>query len=207
MSDCVSVGRALLGKTHIPGLEDLKQFRRLVMHAVSQGSLQPTERDRFDPSDLTVGPSVYSVTDQLIKPSTAQAGNMSWALLKHPHGLQCDVFVTHAWAEGIYEFLDRVEHTWPQAARAAYICFMSNPQNLDIGSLISSPQDSPFALALRAATSMLVIPNSTTSIYTRLWCCYEAFLAYSWRKSIRTLPVECVSCNIWVILYIYISPM
>ena len=166
-------------------LEDLCQFRRLVMHAVSTGQIFPHDRDMFDTSDLTIGPSVYTVNDQFIKPVTARAGNMSWALLRNPAGVSCDVFVTHCWAEGIYEFLDRVEHSWPRGARAAYVCFLSNPQNLDISGLIASPRDSPFAVALQAAPIMLVLPNHSISIYARLWCCYEAFLAYSWRKTIR----------------------
>ncbi|CAE7457316.1 unnamed protein product [Symbiodinium pilosum] len=82
-------------------LPDLQQFRRLVQRAVAEEKIRPTERDMFDVGDFTIGPSVYTVTDQFIKPVTANAGNMSWALLKNPGGLQCDAFVTHCWAEGI----------------------------------------------------------------------------------------------------------
>ena len=77
-------------------LADLRQFRRLVMHAVDQGLIQPTDRDGFEASDVTGGPSVYTVVEQFIRPLTSRAGNMSWALLKNPSGLPCDVFVTHA---------------------------------------------------------------------------------------------------------------
>ncbi|CAE7808106.1 unnamed protein product [Symbiodinium sp. CCMP2592] len=167
-------------------LEDLRQFRRLVMHAVAQGEIRPHARDMFDSSDLSIGPSVYTVTDQFIKPVTALAGGMSWALLKNPTGVDCHVFMTHCWAEGIYEFIDRAEYSWPAGAEAAYVCFLSNPQNLDISSLIASPSSSPFALALRSASTMLVLPNATVSIYTRLWCVYEAFLAYTQGKVIKT---------------------
>ena len=31
---------------------------------------------------------------------TLKAGGMSYALMKHPKGLSCDVFISHAWAEG-----------------------------------------------------------------------------------------------------------
>ena len=44
-----------------------------------------------------IGPSIYTLTDQLIKPITLAAGGMSWSLMRHPGGLACDVFVTHAW--------------------------------------------------------------------------------------------------------------
>ncbi|CAJ1384843.1 unnamed protein product, partial [Effrenium voratum] len=135
-------------------LEDLRQFRRLVMHAVARGQIQPTENDNFEASDLVIGPSVYTVTEQFVKPLTAAAGKMSWALLRNPEGLRCDLFVTHAWAEGVYEFIDKVERSWPRGAKAAYVCFLSNPQNLDISSLLTSPSASPFALALESASTM-----------------------------------------------------
>ena len=167
-------------------LEDLKQFRRLVMHAVKDGRITPTERDKFDPSDFRIGPSMYTVTEQYIKPITSAAGCASWALMKHPEGLRCDLFITHAWAEGIFEFADKAISCWPRHAAGAYVCFLSNPQNLDIQHLIERPEASPFAQSLQSATQMLVVSNRTCSIYSRLWCVYEAFLAYSWDKPINT---------------------
>ena len=104
--------------------------------------------------------------------------------MKNPDGLPCDVFITHAWAEGIYEFVDKVVETWPPGGRAAYVCFLSNPQNLDICDLISTPEESPFAKALDSCKHVLAVPNRTFSIYSRLWCVYEAFLAYTWNKPI-----------------------
>ena len=121
--------------------------------------------DHVVSEDTSCGPSVYTVTQQFIKPVTEAAGNVSWALLKHPEGLVCDVFLTHGWAEGIYEFIDKVEQSWPRGGTAAYVCFLSNPQNLDISDLVRSPKESPFARALESSSSMLVIPNHVSSIY------------------------------------------
>lgn len=39
------------------------------------------------------GPSIYTVTDQYIKPVTAAAGKMSWALMMHPSGLDCHLLL------------------------------------------------------------------------------------------------------------------
>ncbi|CAJ1407690.1 unnamed protein product [Effrenium voratum] len=151
-----------------------------------KGDIRPTDRDQFLVKDKTIGPSVYTVTEQFIKPVTLKAGSVSWALLKHPDGLRCDVFVTHAWSEGIYEFIDKVEYSYPPGATGCYVCFLSNPQNLDISDLIQSPQESPFAKALHASSSILVVTNQVSSIYTRIWCVYEAFLGYTLDKQIRT---------------------
>ena len=93
--------------------------------------------------------------------------------------------------------MDKVLSSWPCGAKAAYICFLSNPQTLDITELIQDPAASPFACALREAKHVLAIPNNKVSIYTRAWCVYEAFLAYSWDKPIsvaktvkRTLTLQ-----------------
>ena len=167
-------------------LEDLRQFRRLIRHAVANGVIKPTDQDPFDISDNRIGPSMYTVNMQYIKPVTALAGNPSWALMLHPGGLKCDLFITHAWAEGVFEFVDQIINSWPFGARAAYVCFLSNPQNLDIGEMIQSPEESPFAKALQSASQVLAAPNHKHSIYTRAWCTFEAYLAYTWGKSIYT---------------------
>ncbi|CAE7224708.1 unnamed protein product [Symbiodinium natans] len=167
-------------------LDDLRQFGRLVRHAIAKGAIQPTDQDPFDTADIRIGPSVYTVTMQYIKPVTAAAGNPSWALMKHPKGLVCDLFITHGWAEGIFEFVDQVVNSWPPGAKSAYVCFLSNPQNLDIAEMIANPEESPFAKALASATEVLAAPNRKESIYQRAWCCFEAYLAYSWGKPIYT---------------------
>jgi len=166
--------------------QDLRQLRSLIRRYVDQGRVVPTALDEFSRADHNIGPSIYTVTDQLIKPITDKAGKVSWALMLHPSGLLCCLFVTHCWAEGAYEFIDKVLNSWPHRARHAYCCMLSNPQNLDISSLISSPKDSPFAKALSSASYMLVVPNQRCSIYSRIWCVYEAFLAYSEDKAIIT---------------------
>lgn len=67
-----------------------------------------------------------------------------------------------------------------------WCCFLANPQNLDIKELLDvDPKQSPFARALGDAKHVVVVPNRTVSIYTRLWCVYEAFLAVSLGKRIH----------------------
>ncbi|CAK0881830.1 unnamed protein product [Prorocentrum cordatum] len=169
---------------------DLKQLRRLVWRAVQEHRIVPTEYDPFDASDDRIGPSVYTVNEQYIKPVTLAAGKASWALMRHPEGLPCQLFVTHGWEEGVFELCDKVLRSWPMGLKHAYVCVLSNPQNLDISALISTPMESPFAKALASATHMLAVPNRVNSIYSRIWCAYEAFLAYTWRKHISTARSE-----------------
>ncbi|CAE7208210.1 unnamed protein product [Symbiodinium sp. CCMP2592] len=165
---------------------DLKHLRREVLKAIENGEIGPPDdgTDDFAVSDKQYGPSIYTVNRQYIMPVTQDAGKVSWALMRHPAGLECDLFISHAWQEGVFEFLSKVLHSWPRAARHAWCCMLANPQNLDIGALLQSPSNSPFALALQASTWVLVVPNRHCSIYTRLWCSYEAYVAHDARKTI-----------------------
>ena len=136
----------------------------------------------------TMGRTTFSMlmatTAPASKPVTDLAGKMSWALMRNPEGLDCDVFISHAWQEGIFEFLSKVMHSWPRSAGHAWCCMLANPQHLDITGLLQSPQHSPFAIALQASQTVLVVPNRHCSVYTRLWCGYEAYLAQEQGKVI-----------------------
>ncbi|CAE7255923.1 unnamed protein product [Symbiodinium natans] len=165
---------------------DLKYLKQEVRQAIKNGEITPPDdgSDDFLGTAENYGPSIYTVTDQHIKPITQRAGKMSWALMRHPEGLDCDVFISHAWQEGIFEFLSKVLHSRPRHARHAWCCMLANPQHLDIAAMLQSPRHSPFAVALEASTTVLVVPNRLCSVYTRLWCAYEAYLAQEQGKII-----------------------
>ncbi|CAK8989222.1 Uncharacterized protein SCF082_LOCUS1718 [Durusdinium trenchii] len=170
---------------------DLQSLRLEVLKAVQSGSIfsrsysQDTTISQESEDDDEFGPSIYTVTEQYIKPVTAEAGKMSWALMRNPFGLDCDLFVSHAWQEGIFEFLSKVLTSWPSGAHHAWCCMLANPQNLNVGSMLLSPRMSPFALALQASSHVLVVPNRHRSVYTRLWCCFEAYVASEEDKTIE----------------------
>eukprot|EP00435_Cladocopium_sp_Y103_P057812 s529_g20.t1 len=155
---------------------DLLFLRQEVQSALRCGEIQPGPED--DVSE-DYGPSIYTVNEQYIKPVTQDAGKMSWALMRNPDGLQCDLFISHAWQEGVFEFLAKVRHSWPRSVQTAWCCMLANPQNLDIASFLQSPKSSPFAIALQASKVMLVVPNRQESVYTRLWCLAGAISAFS----------------------------
>ena len=173
----------------------LTEFREAVAKAVADGTLiNPHAHDphhlhhypqqRFD--DPAVGPNMYQVTDQFLKPLTKQHPELpgvSYALMRNAAhgGLRCDLFFSHVWSEGVYEFIAHALAHWPDECEGAYICTLSNPQNLNIGTLLGSqPRDSPFykVLTSEPRPRMLMLANRHTPIHTRLWCVYEAFLAY-----------------------------
>ncbi|CAE7723632.1 unnamed protein product [Symbiodinium sp. CCMP2592] len=166
--------------------QDLEYLEATVQSAIRKGGIVPPENgmDDFLGSEKKHGPSIYTVTEQHIKPVTALAGKMSWALMRNPNGLDCDLFISHAWQEGIFEFMAKVLHSWPPLMHHAWCCMLANPQHLDLSSMLQSPLHSPFAIALEASSNVLVVPNHHRSIYTRLWCAYEAYLAQEEGKTI-----------------------
>eukprot|EP00435_Cladocopium_sp_Y103_P014307 s32_g3.t1 len=71
-----------------------------------------------------------------------------------------------------------------------YCCLLANPQNLDMSTWLDGPPaESPFARAMQSASHVLIIPNSTVGIYTRLWCVYEAYLGTQYKKTVLFLTV------------------
>ena len=95
---------------------DLHYLRSEVKLAIRNLTITPTDRDCFDRFDNRIGPTIYTVCEQYIKPVTRDADDVSWALMRNPRGLDCDIFVTHAWQEGIFEFIDKVLDSWPRGA-------------------------------------------------------------------------------------------
>ena len=89
--------------------------------------------------EASYGPSIYAVNEHYIKPVTAAAGKMSWALMMNPDGLDCDLFITHAWQEGVFEFTQKVLTSWPWRASHAWCCMLANPQNLGYWCFASIP--------------------------------------------------------------------
>jgi len=130
------------------------------------------------------GPNIHQVTAQFIKAVTGESAKpfplASYALQKnHTEGMECDLFVSHCWEEGIFEFGQHVLKAWPADCTGAYICFLANPQNLDISEMVGTPQQSPFyKVLMEVPKCLLMVTNRRVPIHSRLWCCYEAFCAW-----------------------------
>ncbi|CAB9502856.1 expressed unknown protein [Seminavis robusta] len=158
--------------------------------------------------DPNIGPNIHQVNAQIIKPLTKGSSRQalhptksefawsklagggavkktSWALMKNPNGSPpVQLFVSHAWDAGIYEMANHLLAVWPDDCEAAYICFLSNPQNLDMSDTIAGTsrfglERSPFAMAMKNPNTrqFVMLATQNTPIHTRLWCCFEALLA------------------------------
>ena len=178
------------------------QEGQLPSSCMANDSLASSDSEESEESadERKFGPSIYEVTEKYIKPVTADAGKMSWALMQNPEGLDCHLFVSHAWQEGIFEFLSKVLTSWPSGAHNAWCCMLANPQHLNIGSMLQSPKTSPFALALQASRYVLVVPNRHQSVYCRLWCGYEAYVASENEKIIQIAAAPCWISKSWAFI-------
>eukprot|EP00656_Telonema_subtile_P007306 TRINITY_DN13426_c0_g2_i1.p1 TRINITY_DN13426_c0_g2~~TRINITY_DN13426_c0_g2_i1.p1 ORF type:complete len:210 (+),score=48.14 TRINITY_DN13426_c0_g2_i1:283-912(+) len=108
---------------------------------------------------------MYLVNDYVIKPITEEGRggmcNLSWSLMCNPTGIELDLFVSHAWIEGVFEFEQNLLESWPEDKHAAWICFLANPQNGDINSILgNSPDQSPFADALYCLSDKARVRNA-----------------------------------------------
>ena len=136
---------------------------------------------------------MHQVNEGLIKPCTAEHAQLpgaSYAVLRNLRtcGLRCDLFFSHAWDEGVYEFIDSALKHWPENCHGAYFCCLSNPQCLDLSPLHGSGlETSPFYKVLNSEPKprMVMLANANTAIYERLWCVYEAHLAHRLKIFVR----------------------
>ena len=92
------------------------------MEAIEKGELSEDDEDH--------GPNFYEVNEQYVKPVTLLAGKMSWALMRNPQGVHCEIFISHAWQEGVFEFLEKLRNSWPwrmqHAAGRGALCTLGN---------------------------------------------------------------------------------
>ena len=82
-----------------------------------------------------------------------------------------------------------------------WVCSLGINQNADIGGELGSDVlASPFALALKGCEQFVVIQNLKVALYSRVWCCLEAYLALKRREdhpefSIRTFGMGMVEAS------------
>eukprot|EP00928_Gymnodinium_smaydae_P014689 TRINITY_DN15406_c0_g1_i3.p1 TRINITY_DN15406_c0_g1~~TRINITY_DN15406_c0_g1_i3.p1 ORF type:complete len:900 (-),score=151.35 TRINITY_DN15406_c0_g1_i3:27-2726(-) len=127
--------------------------------------------------------NMHLVVDREVKPRT-KATNCSLALLLNPHGCKANIFVTHSWNECFNEFISTLQ-TALDATDVAWICSFALPQNDDLSVVLGqNVSDSPFALALRQASKLVVALETQLDVPNRAWCTYELALARDWGKRI-----------------------
>jgi hypothetical protein len=178
-------------------LADILHFKKEVKKNLTKIKDMKMENRGIDleqgEDDPDIGPCMYKVNERYIMPDTKEIG-CSWALKRNGQkldkngnrGLVCEAFATHAWIEGVFEFCYKIKRAWPHKGsrcvevKGCYVCFLSNPQNGNLKKMLDCEiQHTPFYCALtnKECFVMIVIGNDKKTIYSRLWCVYEAHVA------------------------------
>jgi len=130
------------------------------------------------------GPTIRQVNAMFIRPRTNETAPVlpfaSFALQWNDvAGLECELFVSHAWDQGVFDFVTSLLSVWPHRCGGAYISCLSNPQNLSIADLVGDPYEPPFFKVLMAQPRlMIMVASEVTPVHSRLWCCFEAYSAH-----------------------------
>lgn len=165
----------------------LRQIQHFRDYLQLKGAFDADGKFRKEP------PNMYELCTRFIKPMTNGTG-LSLALLYNPQPRPANIFISHSWAEGFLAFVANLESGAGGSQRplrkddVAWICTFAVNQNANISEeLGSNPEESPFAKVMREALEVVVVFNDTVDLYSRVWCCFEMFLALEWQKDVRAV--------------------
>jgi len=128
----------------------------------------------------------YTINERIIRPF-CEVHKESYAVHVNKGSLlHAEVFVSHAWSENFDTFVDSIATSLARMPWKPnlWICFLAlvqtggpslSPVYFDTTSI---PIGAPFMQALAEAWQVLVVRNSTCNIYSRIWCCWELYLAF-----------------------------
>jgi len=134
--------------------------------------------------DLYSQQTMRDIVEELIKPR-CKATRTSFALSLNPDGLMVDAFITHCWDEPFQAFVSSIRKVFQTSVSKPnlWICAFalcqadSNLVAEQVGSVDTPLTSSPFVQALEHALTFVVVRNSTTDLYSRIWCVCELIYA------------------------------
>jgi len=130
------------------------------------------------------GPTMRQTNAMFIRPRTNETASIlpfaSYALQCNDEaGLECELFVSHCWDQGVFDFVTTLLSVWPHRCAGAFISSLSCPQNLGMNEILGDPYDSPFFKVLMSQPRlMIMVATEMTAIHERLWCSFEAYSAH-----------------------------
>merc|ERR1740136_266826 len=132
--------------------------------------------------------TMRDINEEIIIPICQETGK-PYALAKNPLGLKTDVFISHNWDEPFGEFVNSITDAFRTKYNkpTVWICAFSLLQGSKaaIEAQLEMPlAQSPFVRALRSADIFLVVRNSRTDLYSRIWCICEVMYA----KELNFIP-------------------
>jgi len=125
--------------------------------------------------------SMRHIVDAIVIPKCQERG-VSYALALNRQGLQVDAFITHSWDEPFADFVSSIRTAFRPFTRKPnlWICAFAMIQGSDAHTeeILDVPlRESPFVQALSFASWFVVVRNSQTDLYSRIWCVSELMFA------------------------------
>jgi len=135
------------------------------------------------------------VNDSIVIPR-CEASGTCLALSLNPQGLPTDAFITHCWDEHFADFVDSIRHAFhPFTTKPnLWICAFALRQGDEriVEEQLGMPlEESPFVQALSKAEWFVVVRNSQTDLYSRIWCVCELMYAkkYGFTMTNKTMVI------------------
>jgi len=166
--------------------DDLDHFAVIARDAHRTGLIASSE----SAEDSSESASIKSVVEYVVKPITLAVGEPSWAAMRHrqahskPHKADSYFFCSHCWSDSVLELHRQLAESWPKPKDRMWIACLSHPvhgasSNFTCMSLLQENMltEALFARAVTQASSMLMLPNSLESVFTRMWCLIESTVA------------------------------
>lgn len=138
-------------------------------------------------------PNMQLVVQLYVKPWTLKFHNAGLALVFNAgHMLrrrnrsveqlcQAEIFISHCWNEAFEDFYKTICNS-VCIDKTVWVCSFALWQHGDIAKHLKNVEDSPFARAMKSASKVLAITESSTELLERSWCVLEAKLAQEWNK-------------------------
>jgi len=132
--------------------------------------------------------TMRDINEKIIIPVCRETGK-PYALAKNPRGLKTEWFICHNWDEPFGEFVESIssairnENFQPNV----WICAFGLLQGSEdvIKAQLKMPLAlSPFVRALESADIFLIVRNSRTDVFNRIWCICEVMYA----KKLNFIP-------------------
>jgi len=127
--------------------------------------------------------TMHDVVRRIVRPVCEETGK-SYAEYLNPDGLIISAFITHSWNEKFSEVVKYLTTVFQSSLKKPniWICAFALLQG-DYKKIKDQVQGdgnletSPFVLALKEADFFVVLRNSNTDLYTRIWCVCELLFA------------------------------
>lgn len=136
--------------------------------------------------------NLYQIAEWIIKPATS-ADSCSYVELvaSNPAGQVPTWFISHAWAEPVWEFVNCVaRHGQLRDLRetdAWWVCAYANNQHELGKDLTHDPRSTSFFRAMSLCDGLLLVLDPTATPFQRIWCCFEQSVALTSQREKRML--------------------